>query len=522
VAGLGTGAAAVFAACGEAQVVTVEKIVTKEVPVEKIVIKEVPVEKVVTQVVTKEVPVEKVVTQVVTKEVPVEVIKEVQVDVVREVPAQGQVAKIEFATDHVSGPRGKAMQWAIQRFEALRPDIAVRMIPQDPSFYEKVAAQFVAGALPDVGLLSGAFFQTFVDIEGGWLKIDDLLAKNPDYDADQIWFTPDEASDNRNQDFPYDATPRGPWYGLPYQGGVRGLIHNIDLVDEMGAPEPKEGWRWDDLLEAAKQTTDPENNRWGLYIDGVIPTVLAWGYNDSQYRRMGPDGHLVWTEYEGDGIKGLQWAADLVHTHGVQFPSEIRAELSGDRGNPFQAGAQAYEVSSRLRSAGFANPRIGGRFRWMIDPTPWGPVRDSVDGQSPGSQPHIVAQSAERTGVAEQAVAWVVWMAGPEVQGRTGIDRGFFPVNKLVSEQPDALAPPPEGMHNLYRIPEVGRIRHWQNYVPGAFSGVSELGAVWNPLKSRALLGEISAEEAVATAEPQYNGLLRKWQEALDSGTSRR
>ena len=43
---LGVTGAIALAACGETQVVTVEKIVEKEVPVETIVTKEVPVEKV--------------------------------------------------------------------------------------------------------------------------------------------------------------------------------------------------------------------------------------------------------------------------------------------------------------------------------------------------------------------------------------------------------------------------------------------------------------------------------------------
>ena len=72
-AGGGAAGAIVLAACGETQIVTVEKIVEKEVPVERIVTKEVPVEKIVTKVVTKEVPVEKIVT----KEVVVERIVEV-------------------------------------------------------------------------------------------------------------------------------------------------------------------------------------------------------------------------------------------------------------------------------------------------------------------------------------------------------------------------------------------------------------------------------------------------------------
>ena len=49
--------AAILAACGETQVVTVEKIVEKEVPVEREVIKEVPVQQIVTKEVIKEVPV---------------------------------------------------------------------------------------------------------------------------------------------------------------------------------------------------------------------------------------------------------------------------------------------------------------------------------------------------------------------------------------------------------------------------------------------------------------------------------
>ena len=61
---LGSTAAAALAACGESQVVTVEKVVTQTQ------IKEVPVEKIVTQTVVKEVQVDKVVPQTVIKEVP--------------------------------------------------------------------------------------------------------------------------------------------------------------------------------------------------------------------------------------------------------------------------------------------------------------------------------------------------------------------------------------------------------------------------------------------------------------------
>ncbi|MDE2767322.1 MAG: extracellular solute-binding protein [Chloroflexota bacterium] len=62
VAAAGSTAAAALAACGESQIVAVEKIVTQTE------IKEIPVEKVVTQTVVKEVPVERVVEKIVTVE----------------------------------------------------------------------------------------------------------------------------------------------------------------------------------------------------------------------------------------------------------------------------------------------------------------------------------------------------------------------------------------------------------------------------------------------------------------------
>ncbi|MCY3895677.1 MAG: hypothetical protein OXG17_04310 [Chloroflexi bacterium] len=145
--GLGLSAAGVagLAACGEAepQIITkevpVETTVIKEVPVEKIVreteVREVPVERIVTQekVVTQqvEVPVERVVTQIVERERVVEKVVTREVQVMVEVQPEQRTVKIEFATDHTSGPRGQAMSWGIERFAGLRPDIKVKFIPQN-------------------------------------------------------------------------------------------------------------------------------------------------------------------------------------------------------------------------------------------------------------------------------------------------------------------------------------------------------------------------------------------------------
>ena len=207
VTALGATGAAILAACGETQVVTVEKIVTRDVPVEKIVIKEVPVEKIVTKVITKEVPVE----------------------VIKEVEAQRRTVKIEFATDHTSGPRGKAMSWGIKRFEQLRPDIKIKYIPQTNIFYEKIGIEAAAGTLSEVNLLNGGTYQRHIEGES-WLLINDLLAKNEDHDPDNYWFIPDSYSDNKDESYPYNRTMHGPQHGMPFQTVIGGLMLSTVLT----------------------------------------------------------------------------------------------------------------------------------------------------------------------------------------------------------------------------------------------------------------------------------------------------
>ena len=259
-----------LAACGETEptVITkevlVETTVIKEVPVETIVtrteVKEVPVDRIVTQekivtrdvpvekIVIKEVPVEKIVTKIVTKEVPVEVIKEVA--------AQRRTVKIEFATDHTSGPRGKAMSWGIERFEQLRPDVKIKFIPQTNIFYEKIGIEAAAGTLSEVNLLNGGTYQRHIEGES-WLQINDLLAKLDDHDPENYWFIPDSYSDNKDESYPYDRTMHGPQHGMPFQTVIGGMLYNIDALAAAGVDEPVEGWRYDDTLRGGEARNRP-------------------------------------------------------------------------------------------------------------------------------------------------------------------------------------------------------------------------------------------------------------------------
>ena len=51
-------------------------------------------------------------------------------EVIKEVMAERGTVKIEFHHDHTSGPRGAAMNWALERFEQTNPNILIRFVPQ--------------------------------------------------------------------------------------------------------------------------------------------------------------------------------------------------------------------------------------------------------------------------------------------------------------------------------------------------------------------------------------------------------
>ena len=194
---IGASGAITLAACGETQVVT------REVPVETVVVKEVPVETVVTKTEIKEVPVERVVTQIQIKEVEVEKVveKEVVVEVEKvvekvvevEVQAQRPPVNLVFVNDHSSGPRGAALQWALDRFRQEAPHINARYTPQPDAYATAFGVQIQAGTQAEVALLSGWFAARWHQA-GAFAQIDDVVRKRADWNPKDYYFDPDTSS----------------------------------------------------------------------------------------------------------------------------------------------------------------------------------------------------------------------------------------------------------------------------------------------------------------------------------------
>ena len=489
---LGVTGAIALAACGETQVVTVEKIVEKEVPVETIVTKEVPVEKVVTR------------------------------EVIKEVMAERGTIKIELHHDHTSGPRGSAMSWALERFSQINPNILIRFVAQPEDFLDSFAIKQAAGTTGELALLSGYFMTAWVK-SGAFTQINESLNKNPKWDPSAIFHTPDEFGLvywNRVPS-PHLEPVSGPLWGLPYQGNVNAYSYNFDIIDSAGIDFPSEGsWGLEtEYLDALKKATDPETDQWGMRMTGAHHQFAQWwplalADRDDLMPYMNEDA----THYEcldDGGDRGLQLCVDMIQKHKVSFAPEAAKEISGEFSSPFVAGKVLVDMQGG--ATGYNVPRIKDRFKWGMGPTPEGP-----HGPVPtifGGQAHTATNTAQKTGTVDESVEVLLFFAGEEVQTRIAIDRGSFPMYKAVLDSPEFAAAPPENHVYWKRVTNRTNHRHGQSSHPGRVEIIRAAG--WDAMiNGEESLDEgipklIAAKDRVLQNELERYNEIKAWAEAL-------
>ncbi|MDE2901982.1 MAG: extracellular solute-binding protein [Chloroflexota bacterium] len=436
--GLGLGATA-LAACGDTQVV--EKIVTVEVEriVEKVVTRE--VERVVEKVVTVEV--ERIV------KVPVEEPDAQKSPTVRPQPTPfRQHVRVDYLTDHTYGPRGRALQWGLQQFEARQPAIDLGFIPYDPGdiLHEQLEIQFEAGTeshlilMEEAGLLRFYSEEVFADVTA--------LAQKTGVVKDDYYFVPDTHTyNNVDHSLPQPRVMEGPQFGMPFQMGISGFVANASLAEKAGVrlPSCEDSWTWDDWTEWDLSMTDPETGTFG-----------TWARNDFYFQYMPQmystglkkpfDDALTKTKFDQpQALKAWEYLINKIHVHKTApRPEQVKAFYDSYT-NPFAAGVAGIWPSGRASTTGYGLDRIKDSFEWTLLPAVTAP------GGAPAAhswfdQPNLVTRAALRDGVVEETLALAVFLASEEYQRRVGIERGYMPVHKAAIGAPESLAPPPHGM----------------------------------------------------------------------------
>ena len=487
--GLGAAGAAVLAACGETQIVEVEKIVTQEVTVEKIVTQEVPVDRVVEKVVTQQVAVE--VQKVVEVEKVVEKIVEVEA-------APAPVSQtFAFGTDHTSGPRGAAMQWALERFEQVSPHLNVKFVAAPTGTDEVYGVQFASGSQPEVALMTGWFAAGWY-AAGAFVQIDDVLRKRDDFDPNDFFWYPDTATPNFQHTRHDPKTGmRGPAFGMNFQGNVETLAINLSMAEELGIPQPTPGsfGAFAEFQDALRMATDPDTNTFGIRPTGYWFSLFASiGFSHAT------DPQLMW--YSQDATRstfadagadiGMRTLADWQLIDKVIQPAEMNKELSGEFGDPFSSGKNLFRQGNG--PFGSQVGRIKDRFKWALSPLPEGPDGQPVLQQF-SDQPHLITATADTRGNVEGAVEWMSFLSGTEVQTRIAVDRGSVVVRKDAADSAEMAAGPPENHAQFREWLNVDIACHPQFMFPSYIEW--HVNSHSSAIANKIWLGELTVDEAI-------------------------
>ena len=225
-------------------------------------------------------------------------------------------------------------------------------------YYTKLNTMLAGGTVGDgFWIYLGGGFRRYA-ATGQYAALDDIVDETG-YDLTQFY---PEAVEG--------CKYNGKLYGLPWClhfGCGNILYYNKPMLDAAGIAYPDETWTYDDLLEAAKELTNPDEGVFGFLSSaggcaGQIHFPRAWGGDVTN-----PEGTKTLINSE-ESIAGLQFLSDLFHVHKVSpLPSQVQVGTY----QMFAANKLAMFVS------GFWGKTVGDYVApgvWGAAPSPLGPA----------------------------------------------------------------------------------------------------------------------------------------------------
>lgn len=380
--------------------------------------------------------------------------------------------EIEYFTFSAAPDHLDTLQRIVDGFEADNPDVTVTVTtaPFD-EYFTRLQTRIAGGDAPDTFELN---YENFVSFAASGALLDPTAAA-PDA-VDPAVFYPEAFAA-----FEYD----GVQYGFPASFSNVVLFYNKDLFDAAGLDYPDETWSWDDELAAAEALTDPDARVWGTFQPvSFFEYFKVVAQNGGEF--FDADGDVAFDSPEG--VEAAEWLLDKV---GHVMPSE--ADMGGqDDGGMFASGQLAMWHSGIWMFASLAD----ADFAWDIAVEP-----GNVQGASHFFANGVVA--SETTEHPDAAVRWLQYLAGSETTVEARLDASW---ELPAVADLDLLAPyldqsPPDNRQAVFDSLEAV-------VLPPVIERQQEMQDAVGQALERAQLGQLTADEAVATAADAIRALL--------------
>lgn len=342
----------------------------------------------------------------------------------RAAPQQKPVT-VSFLTNWAGGTRLETLQKALPEFQRQYPHITVDFQFKDEGMRAMIIAQAAANTLAHVALGAIQFFHEFAD-RGYLLDIAPTLRKLRVNLADYTIV-------------PGVADTGGKRYGMPFQLQAFVWIYNKTMFEKEGVKPPTMEWTWNDLLEAARALTRPQEQRWGLAMSNGFeaqwgPLILANG------EKWISDDRKKTLLDRPASIEAVQFAVDLIHRYRVSPTSPERQQARPS----VIAGNLAMQISGAGTAATVRTQKPSFDVEFFHPPQA---PRTRRRAAIVSDQPHWVMSSAKDR--PEEATQLLLFLSGEFTQGLIADLRGTTPVTKKLQTADRYLSPPPNTMRVL-------------------------------------------------------------------------
>jgi multiple sugar transport system substrate-binding protein len=249
-----------------------------------------------------------------------------------------------------------SIQGMIDEFEAQNPNITIEQQYVNSDFaLQKATVALQGNKQPDISYQYGTNMPQLAQSPKLVDLTDRVQAEGYNWDD----FFPGEQA---------VATVDGKVYGVPALVDNLAIVYNKDLFAKAGVPGPTPDWTWDDVREAAKATTDPENKVFGLVFPADGSETTVWQYIAMLWAAGGDilaeDGSQVAFNQE-PGVRALQTLA------GIYVDGSLYLDFQPDSGKYaqlFNSGKIGMVITGPWDLSGFPDVNYGVQFMPSFDP----------------------------------------------------------------------------------------------------------------------------------------------------------
>lgn len=363
----------------------------------------------------------------------------------------------------------------IEAFQSEHPNVTVEVQTASyDDYWTSLQTQIAGGNAPDTFEINYENFVAYA-AAGSLLDLTPLAEADADFEADRYYPRA------------YDVFQRdSSLYGLPATFSNVVLFYNQDLFDAAGLEYPSADWTWEDELAAAEALTDAEAGVWGTFQPiQFFEFYKVLAQNGGSF--FSEDGSEV-AFNSPEGVEAAEW---LVSKVGTVMPSE--ADMGGqDDATLFKSGKLAMWHNGIWQFAGMAD----APFAWDIALEP-GNVQKAH---------HFFANAAvasSTTEYPEEAWAWIRFLTGSDAAVQTRIDASWELA--AVADQslfgPYLEQTPPESREVVFEALDA-------IVVPPVIEQQAQMQDIVSQQLQRAVLGEVSVQEALDEAAEQVQALL--------------